>query len=132
MKEVNISDYLSWLHQGKDFGQIKIDLSRKGFKEDEIKSIIRTVDDYYLQDCLQLSKLKRLRTFRVAGFILIGVSVFILLYQIFILRGVNLILLYFNLVGISGGLGMIWYSKNNRGFGFFKSTRERRFLRRGY
>ena len=65
-------------------------ISSRGFKEDEIKSIIRTIDDDYLQDRLQLSKRKRLHTFRVAGFILIGVSIFILLYQIFILRGVIL------------------------------------------
>jgi hypothetical protein len=116
--------------EGKDFNKIRIDLSSNGFNEDEIKSIIRHIDECHLQSYLQSSKQKKLATIRIAGFILMAVSLPMLLYQFFILKRISFIILYFNLFAISGGLSMIWYSKNNQGLGVLKARRERRFMRR--
>jgi hypothetical protein len=131
MEDINISKYLQWLNEGRNFSEIRKDLHVRGFKHEEIDSIIRTIDEWYLQSRLQAQNQSKLKSFQLAGLTLIGVSVFILLYQLLILKGISFVLLYFIIGALSGGLSMMWYGRSNGGFGLIRQLRNKRFFNRG-
>lgn len=132
MKEVNVSQYLEWLGDGKDFVKIRLDLSRQGYSEEEIGSIIKIVDDLHLQSQLAEVKQSKMRSFRIAGIILVCVSLFMLLYQVIVLRAISFIILYFNLAMLSGGGALIAYARNNKTFSVIKHNRLRSRLSRRF
>lgn len=132
MKKVNVSDYLEWLREGKDFLKIKLDLSRQGYSEEEIVSIIKTVDELHLQSQLARVRQTKMRSLRIAGAILICVSLLMFLYQIVVLRVISFIILYFNLAMLTGGGALVAYSKNNKSFSVIKHNRPRSKFGRRY
>lgn len=125
MTEADFDKYTKWIKEGKSFSFIREDLLKQGVPENEIKSIIKLIDEQISESELHRLNSNQSIQWIFAGSILTVLSIFLFFIGIIPIA-------FFAAAGFASGTGMIyWGVKLSKGSNRFqKSNRKESFRRR--
>ena len=97
---LNLERYHDWLDKGRNFSDIRYDLEQKGYAEEDIKQLIKLLDNEQIERHYRKRGYNEAKAIKIAGYVLAGISVLLTAYFYF---AHNTIAIYTLLPGAAGG-----------------------------